>query len=125
MSVIYSPAKIPVKVSKSEPAGAPRALHKGGSVFLEDDSCGADPERLLFTVYAQEGGKFSREYFADDGESCAYRRNDCVRIEFSVECLPEFVLVRYRNLGLQQMIPNIRLIDRWNRPLDCAKGDDR
>lgn len=25
MSVIYSPAKIPVKVSKSEPAGAPRA----------------------------------------------------------------------------------------------------
>ena len=98
-------------------AGAPRALHKGGSVFLEDESCGADDERLVFTVYAQETGTFVRAYFLDDGESEAYRQNDCVRMEFTIECRPEAVLVRDRNLGLRQITPNIRLIDRWNRPL--------
>ncbi|MPN38624.1 hypothetical protein SDC9_186148 [bioreactor metagenome] len=105
-------------------AGAPRVLHKGGSVFLEDEPCGTGEESLLFTVYAQETGTFVREYFLDDGESEAYRQNDCVRLELTVECRSEKVAVRYRNLGLQQISPNIRLIDRWNRPLERRKGDD-
>lgn len=105
-------------------AGEPRVLHKGGSAFLEDQSCGTGEESLLFTVYAQETGTFVREYFLDDGESEAYRHNDCVRLELTVECRPEKIVVRYRNLGLQQISPNIRLIDRWNRPLERRKGDD-
>ena len=105
-------------------AGAPRVLHKSGSVFLEDDVCGNGGERLLFTVYAQQAGTFAREYFLDDGESETYRQNDCVRVELTVECRPEKVVVRHRNLGLQQISPNIRLIDHWNRPLEQQKGDD-
>ena len=106
------------------PTGAPRALHKGGSVFLEDESCGENGgERLLFTVYAQQTGTFAREYFLDDGESEAYRQNDCVRIEFTVDCRPESVRVSYRNSGKQSMTPVLRLVDHWNRPLEQQKGD--
>lgn len=105
-------------------AGAPRTLRRGGSVFLEDDACDPDNERLQFTVYAAETGSFTRTYFLDDGETEAYRRNDCVRIEFAVDCAPERVRVRYRNRGNESLVPSVRLVDRRNRPLDLAKGDD-
>lgn len=105
---------------------APRSLHKGGSVFAEDASVhpGIDAPALRFCIYANESGTFSRTYFSDDGETNAYLQNDCVNIAFSVTCLPQRVRVEYKNLGKQAIVPEVRLIDRLNRPLDLVKGDD-
>lgn len=105
---------------------APRVLHKGGSVFVEDDGtvAGNGSAQPAFTVYAQETGVFLREYFADDGETNAYRQNYCVRIEFAVECLPERVRVRYRNHGRWPVELAVRLVDRFRRPLNLVRGDD-
>jgi len=107
-------------------AGAPRTLHKGGSVFVTDAASnpGFGEAQPAFTVYAQETGVFSREYFFDDGETNAYLQNDCTRIIFTVECLPECVRVRYTNHGRRVMLPEVRLIDRLHRPQELIKGDD-
>lgn len=106
-------------------AGAPRALHKAGSVFAEDISNdpGHTEPQLLFTVFAQETGAFSREIFFDDGESNAYLQNDCTRISFTVLCRKTCVQVRYYNRGKNAIQPDVRLIDRLNRPLELTKGD--
>ena len=106
-------------------AGAPRALHKAGSVFAEDVSNdpGHTEPQLLFTVFAQETGAFSREIFFDDGESNAYLQNDCTRISFTVLCRKTCVQVRYYNRGKNAIQPDVRLIDRLNRPLELTKGD--
>ena len=105
---------------------APRILMKGGSVFLEDAT--TEPERNgstpYFTIYAQENGTFSREYFFDDGESFAYFKNDCVRIAFQVECLPDCVQVRFKNRGNQKLTPEVRLADRLHRRMELVNGDD-
>lgn len=99
----------------------PRTLCKGGSVFVEDVSGGTTAPQ--FTVYAQESGAFTRECFFDDGESFGYLRNDCVRIAFYVECLPDCVRVRYANLGKQKIVPEVRLADRMRRRLELVNGD--
>jgi len=119
------------EISLACPAnGAPRTLHKGGSVFAQDDSedssieAKVEESKHLFTVYAQQSGTFQREYFFDDGESTAYLNNDCIAIEFSVTCTSEQVDVKYRNLGNQTITPAVRLIDRLNRVLHISKGDD-
>ncbi len=107
-------------------ACAPRTLMKGGSVFLEDASI--DPEKNgstpFFTIYAQDSGTFSREYFFDDGVSFAYLKNDCVRIAFAVECLPDCVRVRFVNRGNHRMTPEVRLVDRLHRRLELVNGGD-
>jgi len=107
-------------------ACAPRTLMKGGSVFLEDASI--DPEKNgstpFFTIYAQDSGTFSRDYFFDDGESFAYLKNDCVRIAFAVECLPDCVRVRFVNRGNHRMTPEVRLVDRLHRRLELVNGGD-
>ncbi|MEN6417449.1 MAG: hypothetical protein ABFC73_00860, partial [Clostridiaceae bacterium] len=97
-----------------------------GSVFLEDASI--EPEKSgstpVFTVYARDNGTVSREYFFDDGESSAYSKNDCMRIAFAVECLPDCVRVRFINRGNHKMTPEVRLVDRLRRRLELVNGDD-
>ncbi len=105
---------------------APRVLHKAGSVFVENVSSepGKSEASYAFTIYAQEYGAFSREYFFDDGETDAYTRNDCTRLAFDVTCSPECVCVRYANLGNQKMTPEVRLTDRMHRRLELMNGDN-
>lgn len=107
-------------------AAAPRALHKAGSVFVEDASPnpGVGEPQLKFTVFAQAAGAFSREYFFDDGETTAYEQNNCTRISFFVSCLPTSVQVRYRNRGKNAIMPVVRLIDRLDRALELTEGDE-
>ena len=94
-------------------------------MFAEDVSNdpGHTEPQLLFTVFAQETGAFSREIFFDDGESNAYLQNDCTRISFTVLCRKTCVQVRYYNRGKNAIQPDVRLIDRLNRPLELTKGD--
>jgi len=108
-------------------AGAPHVLYKAGSVFVESASNnpGHTESRILFTVFAQETGTFSREFFFDDGETNAYLQNDCTRITFTVSCLPTSVQVRYSNCGYKAILPEVRLIDRLNRTLELTKGDEK
>ena len=107
-------------------AGAPRVLHKAGSVFVE--SASSDPghtePQILFTVFAQETGTFSREFFFDDGETNAYLQNDCTWVTFTVSCLPTCVQVRYSNRGKSAILPEVRLVDRLNRALELTEGDE-
>jgi len=106
--------------------GAPRTLHRAGSVFVEDASAypSAGADRLLFTVYAAESGDFSREFFSDDGETNAYRKNDCTRVRLNVRCSPGEVCVVWRNLGSVPLAPDVRLVDRRNRMLKTTEEGD-
>jgi len=106
--------------------GAPRTLHRAGSVFVEDVSAypSTGSEQLRFTVYAAESGSFSREFFTDDGETNAYLKNDCTRIRLNVNSTPCEVRVFWQNLGNVQITPDVRLVDRLNRTLKTTEEHD-
>lgn len=105
---------------------APRTLHRAGSVFVEDMSAypSSGPEQPLFTVYAAQAGEFTREFFNDDGETYAYRQNECARVRFHVVCKEDAVYVAFQNFGKALVEPQIRLIDRWNRTLKTEVCND-
>lgn len=74
-------------------------------------------EHIVFTVYPVKKGEFSSQYFNDDGETFAYMSGQCTLIDFDVICTDEEITVRYKNLGENKIIPEIRLCDGENRRL--------
>lgn len=92
---------------------------RGGSVLPTDE--GKDgfnsEERLVFTVYPLESGTFEAEYFDDDGLTFEYKKNNCARLKFTVNCTKEEIIVSYQNSGNTILQPDIRLCSADNRAL--------
>jgi len=91
-----------------EPTDTVPYFIKGGCVF---------PQNNKFTVYPVKNGKFTSEFFDDDGESYAYKNGGCVLLEFSVKCTDTSVEVSYSNSGKMPIIPTIELTKNDKRKL--------
>ena len=74
-------------------------------------------EDIVFTIYPIENGAFESEFFSDDGESFAYRNNDCVKLKFTVVCENDKVTVGYVNNGSMDFDVKIRLLENDKREL--------
>ena len=101
-------------------------LIRGGSVIPSDEGeygFNSD-ESLIFTVYPIKSGYFSYNYFMDDGVSYEYKNNNCVKLNFSVECNSNEVIVSYKNNGNIAITPNIRLSEADHREIVIKKEDD-
>ncbi|MGN1419879.1 MAG: TIM-barrel domain-containing protein [Acutalibacteraceae bacterium] len=96
---------------------------RSGCVLPTDEApygfdCG---EEIVFTVYPKEKGKFESFFFDDDGESFAYKENNCVKLHFSVICSENSVSVEYENTGKMPLDVQIRLCGGDERPLEVRK----
>lgn len=78
-------------------------------------------EKLVFTVYPIENGCFESEFFDDDGVSFEYRNNNCVKLQFTVNCTADEIIVSYANKGNTKIIPDIRLCTADKRILKIQK----
>ena len=83
-----------------------------GSVFpVDEGECSyKSAEKVVFTVYPVKNGKFTARYFNDDGESFEYLKNNCVKLEFDVNCDNENVDVVVNNKGNVKFEPEIKLV---------------
>ena len=100
------------------PSGEPVPYFvRSGCVLPTDEAAYgfASEEKIIFTVYPMEKGKFESFFFDDDGKSFGYQSGDCVKLHFDVSCDENTVAVVYENTGKMPCEVNIRL---------CA-GDER
>lgn len=105
-------------VTLAIPAVGPAAYFARAGCVLPTDEApygfGKAPE-LVLTVYPVKSGSFTAEFFDDDGESFSYLENRCVRLQMTVRCTADRVVVQYANTGEQPFAPVFRL----------ARGDAR
>lgn len=66
-------------------------------------------EEIVFTVYPLRNGSFKSRFFTDDGVSFEYKHNNCVLLNFTVDCDENSVTVCCKNEGKTQIKPDIRL----------------
>ncbi len=93
---------------------------KAGSVIPYNEAAygfGSE-EATVFTVYPVEEGNFESEFFTDDGESFAYRKNECVKLKFTVTCDRDRVRVNWINEGKMPFEVKIRLCEGDTRSLE-------
>lgn len=76
-----------------------------------------DENGVVFTVYPLEKGRFTGEYFDDDGLSFAYQKNECVHLHFTVDCDADTVCVHWCNSGKTPFVPKLRLCGADSRQL--------
>ena len=90
---------------------------RGGCVLPTDEASYGfrSGEATVFTVYPLKNGEFESRFFADDGVSFEYKNNNCVFLNFKVNCDKDSVTVSFENTGEMQIEPDIRL----------CPGDDR
>ena len=74
-------------------------------------------EKIVFTVYPFKNGSFESRFFADDGVSFDYKNNDCVFLNFTVDCDDDCVTVCYENTGKTKLKPDVRLCSGDGRKL--------
>ena len=93
-----------------------------GSVFpVDEGECSyKSAEKVVFTVYPVKNGKFTARYFNDDGESFEYLKNNCVKLEFDVNCDNENVDVVVNNKGNVKFEPEIKLVSTDLRKLNVS-----
>ncbi|MGN1194532.1 MAG: TIM-barrel domain-containing protein, partial [Acutalibacteraceae bacterium] len=93
---------------------------KSGCVLPTDESdYGFDcDEKTVFTVYPIQKGTFESFFFDDDGQSFAYKENECVKLRFCVICSDDSVTVEYKNDGKMPYEVKIRLCDADKRHLE-------
>ncbi len=98
---------------------------RGGSVIpIDQFDYKSEKQEIIFKVFPLEIGQFKSTFFNDDGVSYAYKNNDCVNVEFDVECQDDTVIVYYKNNGKQKIIPEIKLIDFMQRKLIVTAKDN-
>lgn len=92
---------------------------RAGSVIPTDEAQYGfnTPEKTVFTVYPVKNGSFESDFFTDDGVSFEYKNNNCVKLQFSVECNESDIVVRWKNNGNMSITPEIRLCTADNRKL--------
>ena len=92
------------------------------SVFpVDEGECSyKSAEKVVFTVYPVKNGKFTARYFNDDGESFEYLKNNCVKLEFDVNCDNENVDVVVNNMGNVKFEPEIKLVSTDLRKLNVS-----
>ena len=95
---------------------------RSGSVFpVDEGECSyKSVEKVVFTVYPVKNGKFTARYFNDDGESFEYLKNNCVKLEFDVNCDNENVDVVVNNKGNVKFTPEIKLVSTDLRKLNVT-----
>ena len=95
---------------------------RSGSVFpVDEGECSyKSAEKVVFTVYPVKNGKFTARYFNDDGESFEYLKNNCVKLEFDVNCDNENVDVVVNNKGNVKFTPEIKLVSTDLRKLNVT-----
>jgi alpha-glucosidase len=84
---------------------------KAGCVLPTDEAeygfkCG---ENEVLTVYPLSSGEFEDEFFTDDGLTCEYKNNNCVKLKINVVCETDAVRVSYENLGNTDYSPQFKL----------------
>ena len=67
-----------------------------------------------------KNGKFTARYFNDDGESFEYLNNNCVKLEFDVNCDNGNVNVVVNNKGNVKLTPKIKLVSTDSRKLNVT-----
>lgn len=77
-------------------------------------------KKSFFTVYPVRNGKFTARYFNDDGKSFEYLKNNCVKLEFDVNCDNENVNVVVNNNGNVKFTPEIKLVSTDLRKLNVT-----
>lgn len=97
---------------------------KAASVVPTDDGSGGfdSEERLVFTVYPIANGSFKAEYFDDDGLTFEYKKNNCVKLTFTVECKTDKITVAYKNNGNIKITPRIKLCSADKRMLEIKEA---
>lgn len=97
---------------------------KAGSIIPFDEAPYGfkSGESIVFTVYPIEEGIFEGKFFTDDGESFAYRKGECVNIEFTVNCEKEKVTVSYINKGKMDFSIRVKLCSGDSRKLILIPG---
>lgn len=92
---------------------------KGGCVLPTDegDYSFKAEEKLVFTVYPDEGNEFCDTFFTDDGESYEYLKGNCAKLEFKVKACESAVEVSVENKGKMQIDYDIRLTKADSRKL--------
>ena len=92
---------------------------RAGSVIPTDEAQYGfnTPEKTVFTVYPVKNGSFESDFFTDDGVSFEYKNNNCVKLQFSVECNEGEIVVSWKNNGNMSITPEIRLCTADNRKL--------
>lgn len=100
---------------------------RAGSVIPTDEAQYGfkSEEDIRFTVYPKKSGKFTSEFFTDDGVSFNYMKNLCVKAVFTVECDKNEVRVYYKNSGKMPFEPKIRLCGADKRKLTVIKNQKR
>ena len=96
---------------------------KAGSIIPQNEApyCFGSGDDINFTVYPVKDGEFKSEFFTDDGTSFAYRKNNCVRLEFTVTCEKDKVSVNYINNGNMNFDVQLKLCDGDSRELQVIK----
>lgn len=98
---------------------------KGGSVIAVDVAPYLSKfEQVEFDLYPLEKGEFASDYFNDDGYSYKFENNDCVKVNFTVNCDESQILCRYANVGKQKITPKVRLIDYKTRKLTLIEDKE-
>ena len=92
---------------------------RSGSVIPTDEAEYGfqSEEQLLFTVYPIKTGRFTADFFDDDGKTFQYQNNNCVLLKFMVCCDEDTVTVSYQNNGNIKIAPKIRLCTADKRQL--------
>ena len=95
---------------------------RSGSVFpVDEGECSyKSAEKVVFTVYPVKNGKFTASCFNDDGESFEYLKNNCVKLEFDVNCDNDNVNVVVNNKGNIKFTPEIKLVSTDLRKLNIT-----
>lgn len=88
---------------------------KEGSIIPTDEG------ETVFTVYPIENGTFESTFFTDDGLTFNYKHNDCVKLNFTVNCDENSVNVEYKNTGNISFSPEIRLCNGDGRKLAVSQ----
>ena len=91
-----------------EPTDVVPCFVRGGSVIPMDGK---------LVVYPVEGGKFTSEFFDDDGITNAYKNGDCVLLEIAVNCTDTTVEVSFENKGSTPHTPQFELCAADSRQL--------
>ena len=104
----------------------PYFVRAGSVIPTDEEQYGFKSEEdIRFTVYPKKSGKFTSEFFTDDGVSFNYRKNICVKAVFTVECDENEVRVYYKNSGKMPFEPKIRLCGADKRKLTVIKNQKR
>lgn len=94
----------------------PYFVRSGSVIATDEGECEyGSEERIVLTIYPIKNGRFTAQYFCDDGESYGYKDNDCILLKFDIECDEDTVTVSYTNESKVDYNPTIKLCD--NRKL--------